>query len=120
SLVGAELDVAPLPLLYPPVREVATLPRFPGIERDPSIPVDEGVRWDAIDAAARGANPALLESVAFLGIYRGKPIEKGRKSVSFRMTFRDPARTLRHEEVDPQVAAVVEALKANVAAELRA
>ncbi len=120
GLVAAELDIAPLLALYPPVRTVASLPRFPGIERDLSILVDEAVRWEAIESAVRDANPALLESVTFLGIYRGKPIEKGRKSVSFRMRFRDPARTLRHEEVDPQVAAAVEALKAKAGAELRA
>jgi phenylalanyl-tRNA synthetase beta chain len=39
--------------------------------------------------------------------------------VSFRMVFRDPAATLRHEQVDPQVAAVVDRLKSKLGAELR-
>ena len=50
---------------------------------------------------------------------RGKPIPAGRKSVTFRMMFRDPDTTLRHEQVDPQVASVVDRLKAELGAELR-
>ncbi|MEM6751244.1 MAG: hypothetical protein AAF612_12325 [Planctomycetota bacterium] len=99
------------------------LPRFPGIERDLSIVVDEAIAWSAIEAAAMsvrgGAGPDQLESLAYVGMYRGKPIPKGRKSVTLRMTFRDPEATLTHEAVDPRVAEVVDALKARVDAELR-
>lgn len=118
--VAAELDLQPLLALYPPRRKVAPLPRFPGIDRDLSVVVGDTTAWSAIESAVRDAKPALLETVGFLGTYRGKPIEKGRKSVSFRMRFRDPSRTLRHEEVDPQVGTVVAALKERVGAELRA
>jgi phenylalanyl-tRNA synthetase beta subunit len=44
----------------------------------------------------------------------------GKKSVTLRLRFRDDKRTLRHEEVDPQVATVVEKAKAELGAELRA
>ncbi|MEM0915217.1 MAG: phenylalanine--tRNA ligase subunit beta [Planctomycetota bacterium] len=99
------------------------LTRFPGIERDLSVVVDEAVAWSAIEAAAMsvcgGAGPEQLESLAYVGMYRGKPIAKGRKSVTLRMTFRDPEATLTHEAVDPRVAEVVDALKAKLDAELR-
>jgi len=65
-------------------------------------------------------NPAMLESTRFVGTYRGKQVGAGKKSVTLRMQFRDPETTLRHEQVDPQVAAVVQALGAKVGAELRA
>lgn len=118
-VVLAEVDRDPLSALYPPSTEIGALPRFPGIERDLSIIVDEAVAWQQIDDAIRGVAPALLEAVSFLGTYRGKPIARGRKSVSLRLLFRDPARTLRHDAVDPQVAAIVAALAEAVGAELR-
>jgi phenylalanyl-tRNA synthetase beta chain len=90
-----------------------------GIERDLSIVVDESVPWRQVEAAVRQPTPAMLEAVTFLDTYRGKPIPKGQKSVSLRLRFRTPERTLRHEEVDPQVNAVIEALKQSVAAALR-
>ena len=74
---------------------------------------------DDIEANVKATEPAMLESLAFVGSYRGKPIPAGQKSVTLRMIFREPTRTLRHEEVDPQVAAVVERVKTKLGAELR-
>jgi phenylalanyl-tRNA synthetase beta subunit len=42
-----------------------------------------------------------------------------RKSVTLRLTYRHADRTLRHEEVDQSVAAVVAAIKGKYRAELR-
>ncbi len=119
SVAAAEVDLPALLALYPPRREVRALPRFPGIERDLSILVAEEVAWREVLREVSSAKPALLEEVAFLGAYRGKPIPKGQKSVSLRMHFRDPDRTLRHEEVDPQVRAVLERLTTALGAALR-
>jgi len=58
--------------------------------------------------------------LTFAGVYRGKQVGDGRKSVTLRMRFQDPARTLRHDEVDPQVESVVSTLKSAVGAEIRA
>jgi phenylalanyl-tRNA synthetase beta chain len=118
-VAGAELDVLPLLELYPPQRQIGALPRFPAIERDLSIVVDESVTWQTIEQTVRDAKPDLLESIAFLGVYRGKPIVKTKKSVSFRMLFRDPVSTLRHDQVDTQVSSVVGLLTDSLQAELR-
>ncbi len=118
-IAAAEIALKPLLAGYPAVPSVGGLARFPGIERDLSIVVDEAVAWASVEQAVRSVEPALLESLAFVGVYRGKPIAKGQKSVSLRMIFRDPERTLTHDEVDPQVAAVVSALTEQLQAELR-
>ena len=119
-VVIAELDYPTLVSQYPPHPQVSSLPRFPAIERDLSILVDEATPWASIDAAVVAAKPALMERVEFVTVYRGKPIEKGRKSVTFRMRFRDPQRTLEHDEVSGQVDAVISQLQKAVRAELRA
>jgi phenylalanyl-tRNA synthetase beta chain len=117
--VAAELDADALLNAYPPARPLQALPRLPGIARDVSIVVDEEVPWARLEQAIRAVEPEKLEALAFLTTYRGKPIPKGRKSVSFRMRFRDPEKSLRHEEVDPQTEAVVARLREDVGAELR-
>jgi len=109
----------PIAALYPPATGRIELPRFPAIERDLSVVVAEDVSWARIEQLTRATEPALLESLRFITAYRGKPVVKGQKSVSFRMVFRDPQRTLRHDQVDPQVEAVVAALRQGVGAELR-
>ncbi len=118
--LAGELDAAALLSLYPPHPSVGALPRFPAIERDLSVIVDEAVAWREIERTVQDADPALLDGLAFVTVYRGKPVPPGRKSVSLRLRFRDPGATLRHDQVDPQVAAVVEALTRKLGAELRA
>lgn len=119
-VILAELDYEALISNHPRQPAVSTLPRYPAIERDLSIVVDEATPWSAIAEHIRAAEPALLEDTAFVGVYRGKQMGAGRKSVTLRMTFRDPERTLKHEEVTEQVDAVVARLKDQVNAELRA
>ncbi len=119
-VVVAELEAAAILSLYPPRRKSAALARFPGIERDLSVVVAEETSWATIEGHVRATQPAMLESLDFVGTYRGKPIAQGRKSVTLRMVFRDSAGTLRHDQVDPQVAGVVDRLKQHIGAELRA
>lgn len=119
NLCIAELTLAPLVALYPPKHEVGPLPKFPAIERDLSVIISEATPWSDIESHVRATEPAMLEDLAFVETYRGKPIPQGQKSISFRMRFRDPENTLRHEQVDPQVNQVVTRLKDKVGAELR-
>ncbi|MEM6459434.1 MAG: phenylalanine--tRNA ligase subunit beta [Planctomycetota bacterium] len=118
--VAAELDLPALLRLYPAEPAVAPPPRFPAIERDLSVVVEDAATWSDVAAAVAAVSPDRLEAVEYLGLYRGQPIPAGRKSVSLRLRFRDAARTLRHDEVDPQVGAVIAALQERLGAELRA
>ncbi len=119
AVIGAELDLDTLLEAYPPERTPKPLPRFPAIGRELSVIVDEKVRWGQLQEQILTAKPALLEDLYFMGVYRGKPIPTGKKSVSFRLLFRDPDVTLRHEQVDPQVAIVVQRLENQLGAALR-
>ena len=118
-LVLAEIDYPSLIGRFPAEPLLRDLPRYPAIDRDLSLIVAESVTWDAIREVIEADDPALLESVEYVTVYRGKPIAKGRKSVTLRMRFRDPQRTLKHEEVTEQVQGVVKALGDSLDAELR-
>lgn len=122
--VAAELNIAALAKYYPPVAAVASLPAFPGIERDISLIVDERVTWERVSsqiALAKAARPSdRLDAWHFVATYRGQQIGKGMKSMTVRLAFRDAARTLRHEEVDGPMSSIVNDLKASVGASLRA
>jgi len=117
--VAMELDAAALRALFPPPGGLTALPRYPAIERDVSVVVNEAVAWRDIARGVESALPELMEDFTLQDVYRGKGIAKGQKSVSFRLRFRDPQDTLRHEQVDPQVAGVVASLKSKVGAEVR-
>ncbi|MGB1124230.1 MAG: phenylalanine--tRNA ligase subunit beta [Phycisphaeraceae bacterium] len=118
-VVSALICMENITSVYPPEHQAGELPKYPAIERDLSVVVDEATPWQVISETITTANPDLLESTNFVGTYRGKQVGKGKKSVTLRMQFRDPSTTLRHEQVDPQVETVVKALGEKVGAELR-
>jgi phenylalanyl-tRNA synthetase beta chain len=119
-VVAAELDLAPLIAAYPPRAVARALPQFPGIERDVSLVMPEGVRWAQLDRLVGSLGLEGLEAHEMVGVFRGAQTGAGRKSVTVRLHFRDGTRTLRHEEVDPQVARLVEAARERLGAQIRA
>ncbi len=119
SPAAAELDFEQLSALQRGAVKVKPIPRFPAIQRDLSIIVDENIRWaDIVEAVSKKAS-GELEDIQFVGIYRGKGIPAGRKSVTLSARFRDEDGTLTHETVDRLQADIVEGLTKSVGAELR-
>ncbi|MCK4294219.1 MAG: hypothetical protein KAY65_13550, partial [Planctomycetes bacterium] len=117
---AAELSFASLLSLPTGPVKVKPIPRFPAIERDLSIIVNEEVRWSEIIDAVKDSASAELEDVQFVGIYRGKAIPPGRKSVTLSLRFRDEDGTLTHDSVDGLEKTIVDSLTQAVGAELRA
>ena len=115
----AEIALDALIANYPPLSKIVEPPQFPGTERDVSVVVAENVPWSAIESAVRAAAPPNLEDLAFVTTWRGKALGSDRKSVTLRLRFRHPERTLRSEEIEPAIAAVVASLKERVAGEIR-
>lgn len=118
-LVAAELILAPMVDAYPPISRAEHLPAFPGIDRDLSLIVDESVRWDQIESAATSLNLDRCVGNSLVGIFRGKQLGDDKKSVTVRLAFRDADRTLRHEEVDPQIELFANKAKETLGAEIR-
>jgi phenylalanyl-tRNA synthetase beta chain len=120
AVAGAMVRFDVLAELGEAVRVFAPVPRLPAIRRDLSFVVAEAVTWEQLETAARAAAGELMEGLSYVGAYRGKQVGTGRKSITLRLTYRHGERTLRHEEVDASVAAVVAQLKNRFSAELRA
>lgn len=120
-VVAAELDMPTLLAMKTENKRIGLLPEFPAIERDLSLIVDEQHTWDSIrnQIDQLGSSLDHFESLEFVGVFRGKQVGSGKKSSTVRMRFRAPDRTLRHEEVDPQMGRVVEKLQSEIGAELR-
>ena len=89
-----------------------SLPRFPSVVRDLSVLVDSALPAAAVRGTIRSAAPALLAHAIEFDRYRGKGVPDGRVSLSFRLTFRSPERTLTDAEVDEAMTRIVDALGA--------
>jgi phenylalanyl-tRNA synthetase beta chain len=119
SPCAAELDFELLLALQQDAIKVKPIPRFPAIQRDLSIIVDDKICWvDIIDAIKARASTEL-ENIQFVGIYRGEGIPSGKKSVTISLRFRDEDGTLTHETVDRFQTDIVGNLDKCVGAQLR-
>ena len=117
---AAELELLPLIEGARRVPKQADLPTFPAVRRDLSLVVAESVPYEKIELAIRAQKPAMMEDLEYVTTYRGKPLEKGQKSVTVALVFRSPTQTLTGEQVDATVQQVVDAVKSELGATLRA
>ena len=119
SPCGAEMEFELFSTLQRGAIKVKPIPRFPAIERDLSIVVDEAISWSNIIELVNKKAPGELEEIQFVDIYRGKGIPAGKKSVTLSLLFRDEDGTLTHETVDGFEADIVKSLTKFVGAQLR-
>jgi phenylalanyl-tRNA synthetase beta chain len=119
SPCAAELDFELLLSLQRGAVKVKPIPRFPAIQRDLSIIVDEKVSWADVFEAVRAKASNELENIQFVGIYRGEGIPSGKKSVTLSLRFRDEDGTLTHETVDTFQTDIVKNLDKCLGAQLR-
>jgi len=78
--VAAELDFEKLASVRIDAVKVKPLPKYPPVDRDLSIIVDERIRWKDITDVVKQKAPSQLREVKFVEIYRGGTIAPGRKS----------------------------------------
>ena len=92
------------------LREIRPLPRFPSAVRDLSILVDERLPAADVRGTIRSSAPATLVAVREFDRYQGKGVPAGQVSLSIRLTFRHPDRTLTDADVQQAVETIVDAL----------
>jgi phenylalanyl-tRNA synthetase beta chain len=108
---AAELDIEPLLAGMQHVPQLRPLPKYPSVRRDLSLVVPESTRYEKIESLIRATHPRDMEDLQYVTTYRGKPLEKGQKSVTVTIVFRSPTETLTSEQVDASVQKVVEAAR---------
>ncbi len=113
----AEIDLDALTRLAPdhPIRS-KPLPRFPSVVRDVSILVDDSLSAETVRGTIRAAAPATLVHVREFDRYQGKGIPDGKVSVSLRLTFQSPDRTLTDDEVQTAMNGIVATLTTKLGA----
>jgi phenylalanyl-tRNA synthetase beta chain len=99
-VAAAELDLDPLVANTWKRSAVRDIPLYPAVERDFAFIVDEAVQNAEILKAIRSAAPADLEQVELFDLFRGKALEKGKKSLAYSFIYRSPKGTLTDEAVN--------------------
>ena len=107
----AEIDLDAVTAASPiETRRAVSLPRYPFVVRDISILVADTLSAETVRATIRSAAPDTLIQVREFDRYQGKGIPDGKVSLSFRLTFQSPDRTLTDEEVQAAMQRIIDAL----------
>lgn len=114
-----EILLEPLLIQGRKERVFQAIPRYPYVERDLSIIVEEKVSGDAIKQLISRLRHDIISSVILFDLYRGKSIPEGRQSMAFRIRYQSEDRTLTDEEVEEVHSHVLESLTREVGAAMR-
>ena len=83
------------------------LPQFPEVQRDLAFVVPENVSYEQLEKVIKKAVQSnLFKGCEVFDIYKGENIEKGFKSIAFRVKMQDEQATLTDEIVDAQMKSV--------------
>jgi phenylalanyl-tRNA synthetase beta chain len=108
----AEIDLDAVALAASLMRlQVGPLPRFPSVTRDISILVADTLSASTVRRTVQEASPPALTAITEFDRYQGKGVPDGKISLSLRLTFRAPDRTLTDADVQAAMDAVLAALK---------
>lgn len=102
----------PFPLFTP-------LPRYPAVYRDIALTVPEEVPAARVAQELYYHGAPWLVEVRLFDVYAGAPIPMGKRSLAFRLSYRDPEKTLTDEAINRHHEALVKALQEELGAELR-
>jgi phenylalanyl-tRNA synthetase beta chain len=119
SVLVAELRATPdSPLTKSIAKKFRELDRFPSVTRDIAMIVPDEISHDKILRTIQEPREPLLESVDLFDLFA----EQGgaiRKSLAYRLTYRDRSRTLTSDEVNEAHARIRERLKRELGVTLR-
>jgi phenylalanyl-tRNA synthetase beta chain len=98
-LVAFEIDIEPV-LVVSQSPRAQPLPKYPAVDRDLAVVVEEHVAATSLLAAIQESAGELLVMARAFDEYHGSQVPEGHKSIAFTLTFRSPERTLTDAEVD--------------------
>ena len=95
------------------------LTKFPAVQRDLSLLLDENIKFEEIEAIAKKCDRKLLKEVSLFDVYVGKNMEKGKKSYAVRFILQDVNKTLKDKEIDKVMNKIQTSIETQLSAELR-
>ncbi len=119
SVVVAELAIKGLAGGNLPNVRVQPTPRFPEVDRDLAVIVENARPAAHIEASIRGHAGELLRRVTLFDVYRGAPLAASEKSLAYRLVFGARDRTLTEVEIDGAMAQVRSGVEVDLGAHIR-
>jgi phenylalanyl-tRNA synthetase beta chain len=118
-VLAADFDLDILLAQVPDGHVVKGVLRFPPVQQDIAVIVDEAVPADQVQALILQAGQPLLTGARLFDLFRGEQIGSGKKSLAYSLTFQADDRTLTDAVVAKQQQKIVQRLERELGAKLR-
>jgi phenylalanyl-tRNA synthetase beta chain len=92
---------------------------YPPVDRDFAFVLDDAVPAEAVLAAVRTADKALVREVSLFDLYSGSGLESGKKSLAVAVRLQAPDHTLSEAEIEAAARKIVAAATKATGAVLR-
>jgi len=115
----AEVNITKLTKYSKSNKKYVEVPKFPAVERDIAIIVDEKVEVGQIEKIIIKKSKKWLEDAKLFDIYRSDKLGENKKSVAYSLIFRDKNKTLSDEEINLTMENIITELQKTLGAELR-
>ena len=99
--------------------KVKSIPKFPIVERDLAVVVDEKIKNEDLASAIKSACGKLFYDVKLFDIYRSESLGHGLKSMAYNIKLSDETKTLTEEDVNAVMNKILKALGFRYGAKLR-
>ena len=118
----AELRLDPMCVTIAAAKETRRyrpLPRFPGVERDFSLLLEDGTKFSDVMKTIQSLGIGEIASIEATDLFRGKNVSAGKYSLLVRVTFQSREATLTDAHISDYSGRIVAALEKNLGAQLR-
>jgi phenylalanyl-tRNA synthetase beta chain len=119
EIVLFELDLDLLLRMIPDSIGYMPVARYPAVERDIAVVVDEAMPSSDVRETIRAFPSDLIEEITVFDYFKGGSIPSGKKSLAFSIVYRSKDRTLREEEVEQLHASLLDYLVEKTGGEIR-
>ncbi len=118
-VLAVDFDLDLLLAQIPDGHVVRGVPRFPPVQQDIAVIVDESIPADRVQNLIAQTGQPLLADTRLFDVYCGEQIDPGKKSLAFNLTFQSEERTLTDKVVARQQNNIVKRLEREFGAKLR-
>ena len=115
----AEIDIDKIFKFYKENKKYKPIPKYPSVVFDLNVVADDNILTQDIEKIIKANSKGVLEKLEIFDVYTGSQISEGKRSISYRITFRDRQKTLNDVEINKIIQRILENLKNSLGAKLR-
>jgi phenylalanyl-tRNA synthetase beta chain len=119
EIVLFELNLDLLLTVIPDSIQYRSIPKYPAVERDIALVVDEDLPSGKIREMIRTYPSPFIEDVSVFDHFKGGNIPQGKKSLAFNIIYRSKEKTLTDDEIEPLHTSLVEYITEKTGGEMR-